>query len=83
MIGKAVCIRQAALINARRRSLNEWKAHINDLKDAQVMKSCIDRIRNKEEADSSKKTGSLSAGDEDFFAGSCVSAFSSDVLLFR
>ena len=31
MIGKAVCIRQAALINARRRSLNEWKEHINNL----------------------------------------------------
>jgi len=45
MIGKAVCIRQAALINARRRSLNEWKEHINNLKDAQVMKSCFDRIR--------------------------------------
>jgi len=57
MIGKAVCIRQAALINARRRSLNEWKEHINNLKDAQVMKSCFDRIRKKEEADSSKKTG--------------------------
>ena len=33
--------------------------HINNLKDAQAMKSSFDRIRKKEEADSRKKTGSL------------------------
>ena len=33
--------------------------HINNLKDAQAMKSSFDRIRKKEEADSSKKTGNL------------------------